>query len=147
MSLKYFSIVLLLSATLPVATATAAAVGPTGAVRASPLDGRWTATITRAQLRRAGASAALAGKLYGSYTARHENGRFEIRNHRTGGVARGTFTVRGDVFRGVFARGVGVKPGDVMVCTWSVYRDRLTFRPIPGRPSQLCDAAVWTRAR
>lgn len=146
MSLKYFSTVLLLGATLPVATATASDVGPTGALRASPVDGLWTATITRAQFRRAGASAPLAAKLYGKWTVRHKDGRFHLRNHRTGNVAWGTFTVRGNVFRAVFARGVELAPGSVMVCTWSIYRNRLTLKPIRGRPSQLCDAGVWTRA-
>jgi hypothetical protein len=138
MSLRYLSLVLLLGAILPVATGSAAVT--------SPLDGRWTASITRAQLLRAGASKSLALKLYGTYTARYGNGRFEFRNHRTGAIARGTFTVRGKVSRIVFATGVGVKPGEISECTWNIYRDRLTFKPIPGRPSLLCNAGVWGRA-
>jgi hypothetical protein len=143
MSRRRIAVVLVLGALL-------APGAPAAAVRAanitSPLDGRWTASITRAQLLRAGATGALAAKLYGAWTARYADGRFEFRNHRTGKIARGTFTVRGKVVRTAFVSGVGVKSGDVSECTWSIYRDRLTLEPIRGRPSLLCDAGVWTRA-
>jgi hypothetical protein len=144
-----FTVVLVLTAVLAAAPATTAASRNTAAGGArieGPFDGRWTATVTRAQLRRAGASTSLVAKLYGPYTALFQNGRFEMRNHRTDGIARGTFSVRGNVSRLVFARGVGLDPGQISECTWSVYRDRLTFHAIPGRPSLLCDAGVWTRA-
>ena len=88
----------------------------------------------------------LVAKLYGPWTALYQNGRFQLRTQRTGGIARGTYSVRGKVSRLVFASGVGVTRGQVSECTWSVYRDRLTFKAIPGRPSLLCDAGVWTRA-
>jgi len=140
-------VVLLLAAVSAAGTATATYARTAVLARASgPFDGRWAATVTRAQLRRAGADAPLAAKLYGPYTALYEQSRFEIRNRRTGAVARGTFTVRGKVSRVVFASGVGVKPGQFSECTWSVYRDRLTFKAIPGRPNLLCDAPVWVRA-
>ena len=149
MTRTQLAVVVLLGTALSLATGTTAGarVARTGTEAvASPLDGRWTANVTLAQLRRAGAPASLAAKLYGPYTALWQKGRFEIRNHRTGAIARGTFSVRGNVSRVVFASGVGIKPGQVSVCTWTVYRDRLTFKPIPGRPSLLCDAGVWTRA-
>lgn len=122
------------------------ATGTAAAAVTTPVDGRWKATITQSQLRRAGASAALAAQLYGSWTVRFENGRVEYRNGRNHTGARGTFSVRGKVLRVVFLSGVGLRRGDVSECTWSIYRDRLTNRRIPGRPSQLCDAAVWRRA-
>jgi len=137
MHLRHLTLVLLVGAFL---TATDAAA------ITSPFDGRWTASITRADLQRAGASATLVEKLYGTWDARWENGRFEFRNHRTGGVGRGRFSVRGNVVRVVFASGVGVKPGQISDCTWSIFGKRLTFKPIPGRPSLLCNAGVWTRA-
>jgi hypothetical protein len=142
-------IVLLVGATLaaPVGTAAGTRATRTPVERVtSPLDGRWTATITRAQLRRAGAVVTLAGKLYGSYTAVYENGRFEFDNHRNGAVTRGTFAIRGRVARIVFFSGVAVRRGDVSECTWSIYRERLTFKPISGRRSMLCNAGVWSRA-
>lgn len=114
----------------------------------SPIDGRWTATITRAGLIRTGeVDPASAVKLYGPYTARFANGRFQVRNGRTGRGAAGTFTVSGKLVRFVFAYGVGLKPGAVAVCAQSVYRDRLTFTKAPGRPCMAFDAAVWMRAR
>jgi hypothetical protein len=146
-----FTILVLLGAVLAAATATTAGSENTAAgvarVVAGPFDGRWTATVTSAQLRRAGATGSLVAKLYGPYTALYQKGRFEFRNHRTGAIHRGTFSVRGKVSRLVWPNGgIGVKPGQVSECTWSVYRDRLTFKAIPGRPSLLCDAGVWTRA-
>src|SRR5262249_29113238 len=56
------TVVLLLGALLAAGTATTGAAGEAG-----PFDGRWTATVTRAQLRRAGAPASLVVKLYGPY--------------------------------------------------------------------------------
>ena len=147
---RRITLVLLLATLLAAATATTAgARGTTAEVRGvtGPFDGRWTATITLAQLRRAGASAPLAAKLYGPWTALYQQARFTFRNHRTGTVSRGTFTVRGRISRLIFASGVGITPGQISECTWSVYRDRLTFKAIPGRPSLLCDAGVWARAR
>jgi hypothetical protein len=114
----------------------------------TPIDGRWTATITRTGLMRTGeVDPASAAKLYGPYTVRFANGRFQIRNERTGRGAAGTFTVSGELVRFVFAYGVGLKRGDVGVCTESVYRDRLTFTKVPGRPCRAFNAAVWTRVR
>ena len=118
------------------------------AAGAAPFDGRWEASVTVSQLLHAKPrpTAALAQKLAGRYTIVFEKGRFESRNQRTGGVARGTYTVSGNVARIVFATGVGVRRGSVSECTWSVYRGRLTFKAIAGRPSQLCDAPVWVRS-
>src|SRR5262245_27943290 len=137
------SVLLLVGAVLAAASGTAPR---SSAAVTTPLDGRWTATITRAQLRRAGASATLAAKLYGSFTAVYKQGRFQFR-HRGGGESHGTFSVRGNVARLVFQTGIGLQAGHISQCTFSVYRDRLTFKPIPGRRSLLCDAGVWVRAR
>jgi hypothetical protein len=79
----------------------------------------------------------LADKLYGAYTARYQNGRFEFRNRRMGA---------GMWFGLVFAGGVGLKPGQISRCAWSIYEDRLTLKTIPGRVSRLCNAGVWTSA-
>src|SRR5690349_3860705 len=102
MRLRHLGLVLLVAALL---TATDAAA------ITNPFDGRWTASITRADLQRAGASTTLVKELYGTWDARYEDGRFEFRNHRTGGVARGRFSVRGNVARVVYAAGVGLRPG------------------------------------
>ena len=115
---------------------------------AGPFDGRWEGSVTVSQLLHTAAppTPALAQKLAGRYTMVFEKGRFEFRNQRTGAVARGTYTVRGNISRLVFATGVGVRRGSVSECTWSLYRGRLTFKAIAGRPSLLCDAAVWVRS-
>jgi len=114
----------------------------------SPVDGRWTATITRAGLIRTGeVDPVSAGKLYGPYTAQFGNARFQALNNRTGRGAAGTFTISGKLVRFVFSHGVGIKPGAVAVCAVSVYRDRLTFTKVPGRPCLAFNAAVWTRVR
>src|SRR5262245_56498418 len=141
MKRKHIHLAGVLGALLGFATATAGTVG-------SPIDGQWSATITQAQLRRVHEKPARIPKLWGPYTQRLENGHMELRNLRTGGVARGTFTIHGRVVRFVYARGVFIRPpNNVAVCTWSIYRDRLTFQRIPGRPYLDCDAAVWTRRR
>jgi hypothetical protein len=136
----------------PIAVLVAAATAGTALARtqvvraASPIDGRWHASITRAGLVRTGeVDPAEAAKLYGPWTAQFVNGRFQARNERTGLGAKGTFSVAGKVVRFVFATGVGVEPGAVAFCPASVYRDRLTFTRTRGRPCLAWNAAVWTR--
>jgi hypothetical protein len=131
-----------IAAVLTVASASARSL-PT-----SPIDGRWTATLTRTELIRTGeVNLRDAFKLYGPYTAQFADGHFRALNKRTGRGAAGTFTVTGRLVRFVFAYGVGVKPGTVGVCTESVYRDRLTFARVPGRACEAFEAAVWTRVK
>ena len=78
------------------ATPTAGSTRSKAARVTGPFDGRWTATITRAQLLRAGARAPIAAKLYGPWTALFQQGRFLFRNRRTGTIASGTFTAYTD---------------------------------------------------
>jgi len=111
----------------------------------SPLKGNFTGSLTRAQILRETGSKALAEKLHGSWTARLADGRFEFRDRDTRADARGTFVVHGNRVKFVFATGVGLKEGQIANYTWSIYRDRLTFKTIPGRPSVLL-GFVWKRA-
>jgi len=99
---------------------------------APALHGRWKATLTRETLRTTGASPGLADALRGSWTIEFEHGRFEIR-HDEDGVGAGTYGVDGHSIRFVWDTGVAVQRGEVFVSRWSVYRDRLSFTPIPGR--------------
>jgi hypothetical protein len=135
----------LAAAVAMVTAGTAAAHMP--AVRAgSPIDGRWHASMTRSGLLQTGeVSPALAAQLYGPWTAKFANGRFVATNGRTGRGAKGTFVVTGKLVRFVFASGIGIKPGDVDFCNASVYRERLTFVRVPGRPCRWDVPAVWTR--
>lgn len=116
-----------------------------GGIRASKLDGRWKGSLTQKQLIRAGGSQALAAKLHGSWTAQFRTGSFAFHDRDTGADSRGRFVVRGQRARFIFARGVGIKRGQVAELTWSIYRDRLRFRAMPGRPSLFLDLFVWTR--
>src|SRR5262245_18111215 len=130
---------------------TAAALVAASAAAASPLDGRWTGTATLADLEQAGVAQPYAGKLCGTATGpcapaavSFGNGRFRFHS-QTGGNASGTFGVNGKHVRFVFASGVGVQPGTVAECGWSVYRDRLSFTKVRGRPCYGWDAAPWRR--
>jgi hypothetical protein len=127
------------------ATAGTAAARMAAVHGGSPIDGRWETSITRADLLRIGEKPAAAVELYGPYTATFANGRFVVRNGRTGHGAKGTFRLSGELVRFVFASGVGVEPGDVGFCSASVYRDKLTFARKAGRPCFAWNAAVWKR--
>jgi hypothetical protein len=112
----------------------------------SVLDGRWKTSMTVGDLAGTGeVGAKEAVQLRGPLTAEFVAGRFQVRNERTGGLGNGTFVVTGDRVRFVFVKGVDVKPGSVAVCTVSVFRDRLTFKKLPGRQCLAWEAAVWTR--
>jgi hypothetical protein len=136
--------VLRLAIVLVAAAAVSAAAA--GSTRTSKLDGRWEGSLTRQQLIQAGASQALAAKLHGSWTAKFGTGRFAFHDRDTGADSRGRFVVGGEKVRFVFASGVGIKKGQVAELTWSLYRDRLRFRAIPGRASMFLDLFVWTRS-
>jgi TRAP-type C4-dicarboxylate transport system substrate-binding protein len=96
------------------------------------LQGRWKATLTREELRLSGASPGLADALRGSWTIEFEHGRFEIRREEGGG-GTGAYAVDGHTIRFVWDTGVAVQQGEVFVSRWSMYRDRLSFSPVPGR--------------
>ena len=94
-----------------------------------------------------GASPGLADALRGSWTIEFEDGRFEIRRKEGGGGA-GTYAVDGHRIRFVWDTGVAVQRGEVFVSRWSVYRDRLSFTPIPGRTKMAgLDVEPFTRVR
>ena len=121
---------------------------------ASPLDGRWIGHATRAQLIKVGkVGVSIVNQLCGPPPAvcspasvTFANGRFHLNSGRTNRNATGTYTVTGDVVRFVFATGVGIDPGDVAYCRWSVYRERLTFTRLPGRQCYGWNSAPWVRA-
>ena len=134
---------------LGILVVSAVVAAPTAGARnagATKLDGRWTGSLTRAQVLHSTRSKSLAEKLHGSWTALLGKGRFEFHDRDTGTDARGTFVVNGNRVRFLFATGLGIKKGQVGEFTWSVYRNRLTFKTVPGRPGVLIDLFIWTRA-
>lgn len=145
--MRLSTLMLSLAALVAASSVSNAAVRVDGSpISSSSIDGRWSASITRAALLRTGeVPPAEVGELYGPWSAQLANGRFRLRNQRTGRGGQGTFTISGYVVRFVFTSGVAVRPGAVAVCRESVYRDRLTFTRVAARPCLAWDAAVWVR--
>jgi hypothetical protein len=130
---------------LAAAAAVAASTADAQGAGATKLDGRWTGSLTRAQILHATRSKSLAEKLHGSWTAQLGKGHFEFHDRDTGTDARGKFFVSRNRVTFFYATGVGIKKGQVGEYTWNVYRNRLTFKTVPGRPAALLDLFVWTR--
>jgi TRAP-type C4-dicarboxylate transport system substrate-binding protein len=133
--------------TPPVDTVRCAREGIGTNADALELQGRWKARLTREELRISGASPGLADALRGSWTIEFDDGRFEIRREEGGG-GTGAYAVDDDSIRFVWHTGVAVQRGEVFVSRWSVYRDKLTFTPFPGRTKMTgLDVEPFTRVR
>jgi TRAP-type C4-dicarboxylate transport system substrate-binding protein len=112
---------------------------------AAALQGRWSATLTREELLASGVAPGYADTLPGSWTLELGDGRFAFRR-REGGGGTGTYTVRGGRIRFVWESGIGIRPDEIFESRWSVYRDRLTFSPVPGRQKLAgLDVEPWQR--
>jgi hypothetical protein len=115
-------------------------------VASSPLDGTWKWTWTRAEVVRGGGNDTSE---VGTHIATFANGVATSRNLRTGRVERARFTVHGNTVDFVF--GTTMRPHGVVVGTpyrlrWSIYRDRLTFATVSGRPAlELLPITPWIR--
>jgi hypothetical protein len=121
-------------------------VTPLEPSRAGPFDGRWQATLTRADLLGQGASKPFADQLRGRWVAQFVKGRFEFHNPIAGADAGGRFVVRSDVVQFVFTRGIGLGSGRSEKARWSIYRNRLSFEAIRG-PGLIGLRGPWERAR
>jgi len=114
--------------------------GPTR-ITTSPIEGRWKAKrITLQELIAAGLSRkkaeALSRRVNGTPAIDLRNGTFKGLTLETGHVvSTGTYQVSGNVVRFIFRTGVAVHLGEAYSLRWSVYRDRLTFSGVPGRPT------------
>jgi TRAP-type C4-dicarboxylate transport system substrate-binding protein len=100
------------------------------------LQGLWRLDVTRKELRAAGAVQEQLDVYEGSWTLELKSGRWIGRNLKSGNVFRGTYAARGDVLTLTVASCRPAKictPGHVDAYTWSVYRDKLSLRRIPGR--------------
>lgn len=113
----------------------------------SMLEGRWSRALTVEELIRQGAPPKLAEALRGRWIVDFTRGRFVLRNLETGGGGRGRYTVRGDIVRVVFTRGVGLKKGQTFDQRWSVYQDRLTVTALPGHEILVGLPGIWERVR
>jgi hypothetical protein len=121
----------------------------------SPLDGRWrqTAKATTKELVAHGAPPAVAHALARlpvktpavDLHAGHVRW-FDLATGRV--LATGTYVVRGDRVGFSFSTYTVKAPPGVSWLRWSVFRDRLTFSALPGRPVLLTVALhPWTRVR
>jgi hypothetical protein len=115
---------------LALALLPAPSVASAARVKASPLDGRWTFTWTRAELR--------------NYCSVCPPGRFVV-EFRDGHFSRlipkpvlhnARFSVRGTLVTFVFPppAPVGVVANRRYTMRWSIYRDRLTWSRVTGLP-------------
>jgi len=139
-------------AAIVTAPASAANSGGPNRTATSAIEGRWkTKPATIRELVAAGLSRkdaeALARRVHGTPAIDLRNGRFKGLTLETGRVvSTGTYRVTGNVVRFIISSGVGVHLGQPYWLRWNVYRDRLTFSDVPGRPALGVFALhPWTR--
>jgi len=137
-----------LLAALVAVTALAAASGASGAgTHGTPLDGRWKWTITRAEALKCCKTAAIAGPSLAEF----RDGRIYALDAGTGRLIglRGTYKVAGHIATFVFSHqypGTAPIPGRPYLMRFNIYRDRLTWSMVPGRPGLTSLTLVpWVR--
>jgi TRAP-type C4-dicarboxylate transport system substrate-binding protein len=125
--------------------------GARGAAGATMLDGLWRSDVSRGDLRAVGAQLEQLERSEGTWTIELDEGRWVARNHRSGAVYRGTYTVEGDHLSQTTDTCV---PSNLCVrgqtdeYTWSRYGDKLELARIPGRPYNLAATAkAFARVR
>ena len=136
-----------------VATLVAIVSAPaSAAIGTSAIEGRWkTKPATLQELVAAGLSRKnaeeLARRVKGTPAIELRNGTYKGLNLDTGKVVSvGTYRVTGNIVRFIFRTGVAVHFGQPYLLHWSVYRDRLTFSDVPGRPTLgVFTLHPWTR--
>jgi len=123
------------------------------AAPSTALDGTWElAKATKQQLLDAGIdprNAEALSRLPGAPALVFDHGRQRGIDLESGKVlSSGTYEVDGDIVRLVFESGVAVQLGRVYSLRWSIYRDSLTFAPVPGsEPLILLVMRPWKRVR
>jgi TRAP-type transport system periplasmic protein len=115
--------------------------GAEATARPSPIDGVYKVHTTPRDLRAAGAQdAEIIPENYGDYRMVLDRGRFTQRQPR-GDSAEGTYTVTGDTFTMTVTDAAGPpgvprnQQGEQFTYRWSLFRDQLTFGPVPGEVS------------
>ena len=117
----------------------------TGDTAASPLDGRYEFTTTKAELGRVVPPRDIVTENYGEHRWTLADGGFRMEQRNgpsSDNWTTGTFTVRGDRLiltiedaGGKAPNGALAAPGEVWTYRWSLYRDQLTLRAAPGEIS------------
>lgn len=123
-----------------------------GRIVSSPIEGRWKGKrwtvqeLVAAGFMRKDAEA-LVRLVKGTPGIDLRNGRFKGLNIDTGRVvSTGTYRLSGNVVTFIFRTGAAVYFGRPYLLHWSVYRDRLTFSAVPGRPPlRAFILQPWTR--
>lgn len=99
----------------------------------SALEGVWQASVTPAEIRAQGGSAAEAATFAGAGTLELHDGRWTFRSDRT--TVTGTYRAGDDALALTMWRCTAnpCDPGMVTEYGWSVYRDELSLTTRPGR--------------
>jgi TRAP-type C4-dicarboxylate transport system substrate-binding protein len=108
--------------------------GPPPAAAAA-LDGTWASEVSRDELLAAGAPRRDADRYYGKGKLVLGDGHWTYRDAR--GTVAGRYSVLGEIVR-MTIETCSINPctpGARIELAWSVYRDTLTFAPVPGRAS------------
>jgi TRAP-type C4-dicarboxylate transport system substrate-binding protein len=118
---------------------------------ASPLDGVWRVRVTRRDLLAIRLPPGVAAAVAGTWMWEIEGDRATVRNLDTGDVWTVRLAIDGRVLTVTAEKcptdfELQCFPGHASVSEWSVYRNRLTLTPIPGRAAAPQSVAKpWTR--
>lgn len=106
---------------------------PASRAAGAGLEGVWRATVTAAQMRASGGTAAEAATYAGAGVLELEDGRWTFRNDRA--TVTGTYRVAGDVLALTMDTCTAnpCSPGATTEYGWSRYRDTLTLTRRPGQ--------------
>ena len=114
----------------------------------SPIDGRWRWSYTYAELLHC-CGKAVADTLAGPSLSEFRDGQIYALDADSGRLIglRGTYRVAGDVVSFVFSHHYpGLTPGRTYVMRFTLFRDRLTWSRVPGRPGlDALTVTSWTR--
>jgi hypothetical protein len=133
----------------------AAQAGSDAAVAApTPIDGTWDLTIDAADFPD---QPNLEEENYGAFHWVLDRGHFEMtqKNGRSDRWTRGSYRVTDDIvefevedYGGTAPNNASEKPGEIFTFAWSLYRDKLALKPVPGAVSPDGLTKVpWTRAQ
>jgi TRAP-type C4-dicarboxylate transport system substrate-binding protein len=124
---------------------------PSGRAK-TPLDGTYRMHIRREDARDPGGAPPL-DENYGDFRYVLDRGRFDMtqKGGRSDRFTRGVYSVEGDRLTltvqqsgGVIPNSADEKPGEVFAYKWSLYRDRLSLRPVHPEPGGY-PPLLWTR--